>query len=386
MTVARPVITVYEGPDRSRTEDVTELPRSLPAACPRRNWPPEAGLTPVRKMVPGCQADGRRTKATRRPSDSAEVAVTAARAATGAPRTAPTATSSSRPSRPPSSHPSARSGAGGSPRAAARVLGRHRQQRPGGRGHGQHQHPSGAVPVQRPQSKPGQDGRVATRSSTPSSSAPRGPPRSWSRASSPSTPSVTELACTSRAPARPWPAASRAALARPNVNATSYTRSGAGRSGARSIDSRVDSGRLMKRLTGPSASLPSERRNATLAARASWGVSTSCHQQPAGRATARRGRIWARPVTAPARPWSPSEAAWRWRWNTSGGSRNVVDRRLIQVLTERDDSPLHHPDSDPLRPGQRAGGGVDKHGWLTGRQQPVQPTRAEDVVGGNQRE
>jgi hypothetical protein len=56
------------------------------------------------------------------------------------------------------------------------------------------------------------------------------------------------------------------------------------------------------------------------------------------------------------------------------------------VLTERDDSPLHHPDSDPLRPGQRAGGGVDKHGWLTGRQQPVQPTRAEDVVGGNQRE
>jgi hypothetical protein len=60
MTVARPVITVYEGPDRSRTEDVTELPRSLPAACPRRNWPPEAGLTPVRKMVPGSQAERQR--------------------------------------------------------------------------------------------------------------------------------------------------------------------------------------------------------------------------------------------------------------------------------------------------------------------------------------
>ena len=64
-------------------------------------WRPEAGLTPVRKMAPGYPADGRRTRATCRPSESAEVAVTAARAATGAPRIAPTATSSSRPSRPP---------------------------------------------------------------------------------------------------------------------------------------------------------------------------------------------------------------------------------------------------------------------------------------------
>jgi hypothetical protein len=66
------------------------------------------------------------------------------------------------------------------------------------------------------------------------------------------------------------------------MNAISDTRSGAGRSGARTIDSRVDRGRFSQRLTGPSAALPSERRNATLAARTSWGVSTSRHQQPQG--------------------------------------------------------------------------------------------------------
>jgi hypothetical protein len=55
------------------------------------------------------------------------------------------------------------------------------------------------------------------------------------------------------------------------VNATSDTRSGAGRSGAITIDSRVDRGRFSQRLTGPSASLPNERRNATLADLASPG-------------------------------------------------------------------------------------------------------------------
>ena len=38
-------------------EEVTELPRSLPAACPRRKWPPDAGLTPFRKVVPEVSAD-----------------------------------------------------------------------------------------------------------------------------------------------------------------------------------------------------------------------------------------------------------------------------------------------------------------------------------------
>jgi hypothetical protein len=119
-----------------------------------------------------------------------------------------------------------------------------------------------------------------TRSSSPSSSAPRGQPRSWSRATSPSTPSATELAWTRRAPARPWPAASSAAPARPNANATSDTRSGGGRSGARTIDSRVDSGRLNRRLTGPSEALLSERRNARFAARASWGCPRPATSSP----------------------------------------------------------------------------------------------------------
>jgi hypothetical protein len=48
---------------------------------------------------------------------------------------------------------------------------------------------------------------------------PLAAPWSWSRATSPSTPSATELACTSSPPARP------------NVNGTSDTKSGAGRRG-----------------------------------------------------------------------------------------------------------------------------------------------------------
>jgi hypothetical protein len=163
----------------------------------------------------------------------------------------------------------------------------------------------------------------ATRSSTPSSNAPRGPPRSCNRATSPSTPSATEAAWTSSAPARPRPAPSSAAPPRPSTNATSDTRSGAGRSGASAIDSRLDRGRLSRRLTGPSMSLPSERRSAALAARTSVGVSTSCHQHPAGRATARSGRARARRVTAPANVWSPSAATCRWQPNTSGGSRKA---------------------------------------------------------------
>jgi hypothetical protein len=46
------------------------------------------------------------------------------------------------------------------PQGGCPVLGRHRQQRPGGGGHGQRQHLPGVVAVQRPQPKPGQDGRV----------------------------------------------------------------------------------------------------------------------------------------------------------------------------------------------------------------------------------
>src|SRR4029453_13361029 len=69
---------------------------------------------------------------------------------------------------------------------------------------------------------------------------------------------LREVSCL-RGEVQPWPAASSAAPARPNMNAISDTRSGAGLSGARIIDSRVDSGRFSQRLTGPSASLPSER-------------------------------------------------------------------------------------------------------------------------------
>jgi len=48
--------------------------------------------------------------------------------------------------------------------------------------------------------------------------------------------------------------------------------------------------------------------------------------------------------------------------------RAAVDGRFVQVLAEGDHSLVHDPDTDPLRPGQRAGGGVDEHGRLPGRQ------------------
>jgi hypothetical protein len=51
------------------------------------------------------------------------------------------------------------------------------------------------------------------------------------------------------------------------------------------------------------------------------GVSTSCHQHPAGSGTARSGRARARRVTAPASVWSPSAAACRWQANTGNGAR-----------------------------------------------------------------
>jgi hypothetical protein len=66
--------------------------------------------------------------------------------------------------------------------------------------------------------------------------------------------------------------------------------------------------------------------------------------------------------------------------------RAAVDGRLLQVLAERDHSPLHDPDTSPLRPRRPVGGGIDEHGRLTGRQQPIQPAFAEDVVGRDQHE
>jgi hypothetical protein len=66
--------------------------------------------------------------------------------------------------------------------------------------------------------------------------------------------------------------------------------------------------------------------------------------------------------------------------------RAAVDRRLIQVLAERDDGLVHEPDLSPLRPGRRTRCGIDEHGRLTGRQQPSQPALTEDVVGRDQDE
>jgi hypothetical protein len=108
--------------------------------------------------------------------------------------------------------------------------------------------------VQRPQPKPGEDGRIPDPVQHPVQQRPPGAAPELEPGHLPIDP-VGDRACLDQQPsARPWPAAWSAAPARSSANATSDTRSGAGRSGARSIDSRVDRGRLMKRLTGPSAS------------------------------------------------------------------------------------------------------------------------------------
>jgi hypothetical protein len=63
--------------------------------------------------------------------------------------------------------------------------------------------------------------------------------------------------------------------------------------------------------------LPSERRNAAAAARASLGVSTSRHQHPgAGRRPTAAGLGQASRGTG--QVWSLSAAACRWQPNTSG--------------------------------------------------------------------
>jgi hypothetical protein len=66
--------------------------------------------------------------------------------------------------------------------------------------------------------------------------------------------------------------------------------------------------------------------------------------------------------------------------------RAAVDGRLLQVLTERDDSLVHDPDPGPLRPGRLVGCWIDEYGGLPGRQQPLQPALAEEVIGGDQDE
>jgi hypothetical protein len=66
--------------------------------------------------------------------------------------------------------------------------------------------------------------------------------------------------------------------------------------------------------------------------------------------------------------------------------RAAVDGRLIQVLAERDDSLVHDPDPGPLRPGRLVGCWIDEYGRLPGRQQPLQPALAEEVIGGDQHE
>src|SRR6266542_2232030 len=69
-------------------------------------------------------------------------------------------------------------GRGWQPKGGRPVLGRHRQQRPGGGGHRQRQHTRAACPSSAHTPRPARMAASATRSSTPSKSAPRGSPRS----------------------------------------------------------------------------------------------------------------------------------------------------------------------------------------------------------------
>jgi hypothetical protein len=66
--------------------------------------------------------------------------------------------------------------------------------------------------------------------------------------------------------------------------------------------------------------------------------------------------------------------------------RAAVDGRLLQVLAERDHGLVDDPDPGPLPPGGLVRCGVDEHGRRTSRQQPLQRSLAEEVIGGDQHE
>jgi hypothetical protein len=144
---------------------------------------------------------------------------------------------------------------------------------------------------------------------------------------------------------------------------------------------------LSRRLTGPSASLLSERRNAVFAARASWGVHVlppaagGQLDGPQGPCLGQAGHGTGQAVVVLGGH-LPLAAEHLRREQ----ERAAVDRRLLQVLAERDHGPVHHPDPGPLRPGSPIGCEINQHGRLARRQQPLQPSLAEDVIGGRQHE
>ncbi len=143
------------------------------------------------------------------------------------------------------------------------------------------------------------------RSSRSSSRAPRSVARHCSRAVSPSTPSRIDAACTKMPPTTARDADNDHAAHSPTSAVNIENAAGGMRAGASAMVIRVEIGRLTNFETGPSTGLASERRSRCLAARRSYGVSTSCHQPPSGRWTARIGPIRPSAVTAPAREWSP---------------------------------------------------------------------------------
>jgi hypothetical protein len=73
------------------------------------------------------------------------------------------------------------------------------------------------------------------------------------------------------------------------------------------------------------------------------------------------------------------------RFTSSSSAAPAAYRcRRIEVLAEPDRLAVHHPNPAALQPGGAVGYGVDQHGRLARRQQPLQHSLAEQVVDGDQ--
>src|SRR5918996_143601 len=287
--------------------------RSVPIGpiVPRRSDGPQDGVTV-------------RANDTRRAAESSEVAADAVRAAGGSPSTDRTAMMRSRPSRPPSSHPIRRSDGGSRPSAATRSFVAIESIAPELAATTRTTVTAGDVPVSMAQiPSAAQMAASPRRSRTPSRSAPRGPARSCSRATSPSTPSRIEQSWTRIPPATPSPEARNAAASSPTTNATADSRSGSGPNRTRSQETGTESRRFRSRATGPSLGRGRPDRSRRAAWARSSGVSTSCHQASERIGTAVTGAVAARSVTAPASEPSPRARVRRTDSNTSRGRRSA---------------------------------------------------------------
>ena len=117
-------------------------------------------------------------------------------------------------------------------------------------------------------------------------------------------------------------------------------------------------------------------------------MSTSCHALPSGSGTAASGTEAASSVTTPASEPSPfaAHAPLRVEDLHRQQERPAVDRRVAELLGERDDLVLVEADAGPLGPRLGIGRVVDEHRRALRPDERRQRAGFEDVIGGDEDE